>query len=72
MLSLVCATVPEDVSREWTKYELLIAYDWAIREHLRAADNKLVRSRPKPWFIKCAESIVTIRSYGGVSPADVR
>lgn len=41
---------PEQVER-WTPIELLVAYDWAIREHLRASDNTTVRRRPKPWFV---------------------
>lgn len=36
----------------WTDFELLLAYDWAIRVHLRASDNSLtVRSRPRPSFV---------------------
>lgn len=34
----------------WTEIELLIAYDWAIREHLHASDNA-VRRRAKPSFV---------------------
>lgn len=38
----------------WTPIELLIAYDFAIREHLRAGDNLSVRRRPKPHFVALA------------------
>lgn len=31
----------------WTANELLVAYDWAAREHLNASDNP-VRRRPRP------------------------
>lgn len=41
---------------KWTTNELLMAYDWAIREHLRAGDN-VIRRRPKPWFISAAQMI---------------
>jgi hypothetical protein len=55
VFDLLCI-VPADPSveqmKEWTPIELLIAYDWAIREHLRASDNTSVRRRPKPWFIE--------------------
>jgi hypothetical protein len=35
--------------RTWSKYELLLAYDWALREHLAAADNPVQR-RQRPSF----------------------
>jgi hypothetical protein len=38
-----------DVIATWTRYELLLAYDWAIREHLAAADNPVQR-RQRPTF----------------------
>ena len=31
----------------WTSLEMLLVYDWAMREHLRAADNP-VRRRERP------------------------
>ncbi len=34
----------------WTPNEMLIAYDWAIREHLSASGNP-VRRRPRPYFL---------------------
>jgi hypothetical protein len=40
---------PAETVRTWSKYELLLAYDWAIREHLAAADNPVQR-RQRPSF----------------------
>lgn len=48
-LSLVGAVIP--AVRSLTKYERILAYDWAMREHLRASDN-LCRARPRPSFIQ--------------------
>lgn len=50
-LALVSVKVADDALAQWTPTELLIAYDWAIREHLRASDNP-VRRREKPWFVR--------------------
>jgi hypothetical protein len=49
-LQLATTTPPSfGVIATWSKYELLLAYDWAIREHLAAADNP-VRRRQRPSF----------------------
>jgi len=53
-LALIGVEIPEDDVRGWTKYELMLAYDWAMREHLSASDNT-VRRRPKPSFVTAAE-----------------
>lgn len=45
-LCLTDRTPPIDVVRTWSKYELLLAYDWALREHLAAADPVQRRQRP--------------------------
>lgn len=50
MLSLVGVAIDEMFVRPWTELERLLAYDWAIRVHLRASDN-IVRIRPRPSFI---------------------
>jgi len=50
-LALAGVQVSAEVVGRWTKYELLLAFDWAIREHMRAADNTSVRRRPKPSFL---------------------
>lgn len=42
----------------WTELELLVAYDWAIREHLSAGDCP-VRRRTKPSFVTAAERVRT-------------
>jgi hypothetical protein len=47
VLSLVSVTVPLERIERWVPFERLLAYDWAIREHLRASDNP-VHSRPRP------------------------
>ncbi len=50
-LELVCSDAPRiSEIMNWTTTELLIAYDWAIREHLVAGDNIHVRRRPRPSF----------------------
>jgi hypothetical protein len=48
-LCLTDRTPPAETVRTWSKYELLLAYDWAIREHLAAADNPVQR-RQRPTF----------------------
>jgi hypothetical protein len=52
MLVMVGVTVSPDVIDQWTKYELLLAYDWAARDYLRASDNVTIRPRPCPSFVK--------------------
>ncbi len=51
VLSLVdrCAPPMEQLER-WTPLERLLAYDWAMREHLAASDNP-VKRRPRPSFL---------------------
>lgn len=52
VMSLVAADLPPLAGVErWTETELLVAYDWAIREHLRASDNP-VHWRPRPHFTR--------------------
>jgi hypothetical protein len=41
---------PAVIVGRWTEHERMLAYDWAMREHLRASDS-LVRPRPQPWFV---------------------
>ena len=52
-LSLVGVEIPgATIVREgWCTLELLVAYDWAMREHLDASDNRIQR-RPCPSFVK--------------------
>jgi len=50
VLSLVGPPVPDGVVDGWTRFEQLLAYDWAIREYLAASDNR-VRRRPRPSFV---------------------
>lgn len=52
VVSLVDETPPSrDELQQWTEIELLLVYDWAMREHMRASDNRNVRRRPKPWLL---------------------
>ncbi len=51
LLCMVSADPDSGQMEQWTPIELLVAYDWAIREHLRAGDSTSMRRRPKPWFI---------------------
>jgi len=51
VLELVCTDAPRiGEIVKWTTIERLVAYDWAIREHLVAGDNIHVRRRPRPSF----------------------
>lgn len=45
--------VPVGAVLQWTAIERLIAYDWAIREHLHASDVP-VRRRELPQFVRAA------------------
>ena len=56
VLLLVGVTVPLERIEPWTPLERALAYDWAIRVHLRASDNQ-VRERPKPSFVTAAERL---------------
>ncbi len=49
-MNLVCQDPPPlEVVQRWTKMELLLAYDWAMRDHLKASDN-VIKRRDRPWF----------------------
>lgn len=64
-LSLVgVSAIPVLAVAEWTRLEQLLAYDWAMREYLRASGS-LIRRRPKPTFITTLE--VTFRRAGAMS-----
>jgi hypothetical protein len=50
VLALVSVLQPPESIPAWSEMERIIAYDWAIREHLHASDN-MVRRREKPSFL---------------------
>jgi hypothetical protein len=50
VLDLVSTSMPREVINRWTRLELMVAYDWAMREHLHASDCP-VRRRERPWFL---------------------
>jgi len=54
-ISLVSAPVRRQAVENWTEMELAVAYDWAMRLHLHASDNR-VRTRTKPSFVTAAET----------------
>jgi hypothetical protein len=54
LMGLVGVQITLATLEEWTWTERVIAFDWAIREHLAASDNP-VRRRPKPWFVTVAQ-----------------
>ncbi len=54
-LALAGVKVRQADVAQWTRLELLLAYDWAMREHLGASDNP-VRRRDCPHFVRLAES----------------
>jgi hypothetical protein len=53
VMLLVGADVPLEAVATWTRMELLVAYDWAMREHLTASDSRL-RRREMPTFVRGA------------------
>jgi hypothetical protein len=55
VLELVGVKVTPEQAGRWTRLEQLLAYDWAWREHLSAADNPVQR-RPKPRLIELEEA----------------
>jgi hypothetical protein len=54
-LGLVGARVSDAAIALWTRLERALAFDWAIREHLAASDNNVIRRRDKPSFVTAAE-----------------
>ena len=50
-LDLVSTSMPREVINRWTRLELMVAYDWAIREFLHASDCP-VRRRERPSFLE--------------------
>jgi hypothetical protein len=52
-LSLVGAKFPMFMITSWTKNERALVYDWAMREHFSASDNKIAR-REKPYLVGIA------------------
>jgi len=55
VLELAEVKVDPGICEKWTELELLVAYDWAWRIHLRASDHP-IRFREKPWFIEVAQA----------------
>jgi hypothetical protein len=55
-IGLVMVTVDAKAVESWTDLEMVLAYDWAAREHLHASDNPVQR-RPKPSFVTAAEKL---------------
>jgi hypothetical protein len=55
MLALVDIDIPARDLEPLAPIELALAFDWASREHLSAADN-LARRRPKPYVIAVLET----------------
>jgi hypothetical protein len=56
VLMLISLDVDLDTIKTWTPNELLMVYDWAMREHARASDN-IVRRRPRPALLAVARPI---------------
>lgn len=55
VLGLVDHQVQEAHAVNWTYLELVMAYDWAMREHLRASDSRISR-RECPSFVLSARA----------------
>lgn len=65
VLGLVEVEVTPQAIALWTDMERLLAYDYAIRGHLRASDN-LVRLRPMPHFVRVHRRLgITPSTTGG-------
>lgn len=54
-LELVGIKVPAAEIGHWTRFELILAYDYAWRRHLVAADNPKRLLRDKPEFVRRAQ-----------------
>lgn len=54
-LELVSLKADRAVVSQWSRFELLLAYDWAMRRHYSASDS-LIRQRDKPWIVTVATS----------------
>lgn len=54
VLELVGVKPVRSLVADWTPMERLLAYDWAMREHLRVVGN-LCRRRPQPSFVNTAD-----------------
>lgn len=55
-LGLVGVVCTLEVIGRWCEIERLIAYDWAMREHLHGSDSRSVRRRPRPSFLDPAKT----------------
>lgn len=60
LLGLVSVDVSLEIVQKWSRNELIVAADYALREHLRASDNNSVNRRDKPWFIGMAASLYAV------------
>jgi hypothetical protein len=56
VLELISVDVKLGIVERWTPHELLVAYDYAMRAHLRASDNP-THLRPQPWFVTTAAAM---------------
>jgi hypothetical protein len=61
VLELVGVTVPEAEIGHWTRFELILAYDWAWRKHLVAGDYPKRLLRDKPEFVRRAQLMKVAR-----------
>ncbi len=74
VLELVCTDAPRiGEIVKWTSLERLVAYDWAIREHMVAGDNTHIRRRPRPSFtVRTLESKMLEGIGIEIDPPEVR
>ena len=56
VLLLVNEKVPHHLIAGWSPMERMMVFDWAMREHLNAADSQIWR-RPKPAIIELSREI---------------
>lgn len=65
-LSLAMSEPPTlEIVARWTRFELMIVYDWAMREHLRASDNLTVPRRERPYLVTL---VLDARQAGAFEP----
>lgn len=67
VFALIGVTVDQEALEPWTDLELVLAYDWAVREHLHASDNPVQR-RPRPSFVEAAEKAAVREELAAEGP----
>lgn len=67
LLTLASVTVPDDITREWTGEEMVLAATWAGKAHMRAGDHP-VRVPEMPWLVGVAAELEGMRALIATVP----